>query len=43
MVLSFKLTQQLYCYVSCICKETLLNRMTKLVWRYSDDVTTGYH
>ena len=34
MILSFKFTRQLYFYVSRICKETLLNRMAKLVWRY---------
>ena len=28
---SSRVSSQLYFYVSCLCKETLLNRMTKLV------------
>ena len=43
--LEFKFTRQSYFYVhvSFICTETLLNKMAKLVWRYSDDIIPSYH
>ena len=42
-ILSFKFTRQFYFYVLRICKETLLNRIPKPVWRYSEDVITNFH
>ena len=43
IIMSFMFTRQLDFNVSCICKETLIKGMAKLVLRYSDDVMTNYH